>query len=337
MSIGAKTRKMLWGRLASRCLFPDCRRPLVEDETETDDSSIVGDEAHIVAREPDGPRGQSDLTPEERDDFSNLILLCKVHHKLVDDQPGTYTVNVLHRMKEEHLDWVSSNLDMDVARQRDDEIYAGYVDRWLELAGANDWEVWSSWVLSGGQPAISVIRMRELDELDKYLFSRIWPHRYLALEGALLNFWRVLNDFRVVFMKHAMSRGDDNDYCRTQKFYQHAHHEDGSYYRQLDLYNFHVDLVEDLMLELTRAANDVCDEVRKSISPSFRLHEGTLLVTSGPDLDLRFKTCHPEYHNKNRYPGLREFMEVRAQRDVHFGRGVEESYFTSIHHAEYDR
>lgn len=102
MSIGAKTRKMLWGRSASRCSLPDCRRPLVEDETETDDPSIVGDEAHSVAREPDGPRGESDLTPEERDYFSNLILLCKVHHRLVDDQPGTYTANVLHRMKEEH-------------------------------------------------------------------------------------------------------------------------------------------------------------------------------------------------------------------------------------------
>jgi len=226
---------------------------------------------------------------------------------------------------------------MDVARQRDDEIYAGYVDKWLELAGANDWEAWASWVLSGGQPAISVTRMKELDELDRYLFSRVWPHRYLALEDALLNFRRVLNDFRVVFMKHATSRGGDNDSYRTQKFYQHGQHEDSSYYQQLDLYNYHVDLVGDLMFELTRAANNVCDEVRKSISPSFRFHEGTLLITSGPDLDLSFKTCHPEYRDKNRYSGLREFMEARAQRDVHFGRGVEESYFTSIQHAEYDR
>lgn len=104
MGISLKTRKMLWGRSANRCAMSDCRRVLVEDETETDDPSIVGDEAHIVARREDGPRGISGLTPEQRDNFDNLVLMCKIHHKVIDDQPNEYNVERLHQIKQEHLD-----------------------------------------------------------------------------------------------------------------------------------------------------------------------------------------------------------------------------------------
>jgi hypothetical protein len=79
---------MLWGRYANRCNFEDCRRELVMDATETDDESIIGEECHIFARGKNGPRGNSTLTEEQRDKYSNLILLCSVHHKLIDDQPG---------------------------------------------------------------------------------------------------------------------------------------------------------------------------------------------------------------------------------------------------------
>lgn len=54
MTITLKTHKMLWGRSGNRCAFPECRKILVEDETETDNESIIGDEAHIVAKEENG-------------------------------------------------------------------------------------------------------------------------------------------------------------------------------------------------------------------------------------------------------------------------------------------
>jgi hypothetical protein len=55
MSISLKTHKMLWGRAANRCAFPECRRELVMDASETDDESLVGEECHIIAREQNGP------------------------------------------------------------------------------------------------------------------------------------------------------------------------------------------------------------------------------------------------------------------------------------------
>ncbi len=75
-----------------------------------DDESIVGDECHIIARHPDWSRGDTSISEQELDDYPNLILLCKIHHKTVDDQPNTYTVDVLREMKRKHEKWVQETL-----------------------------------------------------------------------------------------------------------------------------------------------------------------------------------------------------------------------------------
>ena len=59
MSISLKTHKMLWGRSGNMCAFPNCKKELVMDESETDDASVIGEEAHIIARKENGPRGKS--------------------------------------------------------------------------------------------------------------------------------------------------------------------------------------------------------------------------------------------------------------------------------------
>jgi hypothetical protein len=88
-----------------------CRRELVMDATETDDESLVGEAAHIVAESAAGPRGASPLTPEQRDKYANLILLCNVDHKVVDDQFNEYTVERLSTLKQQHEAWVGASSD----------------------------------------------------------------------------------------------------------------------------------------------------------------------------------------------------------------------------------
>lgn len=118
---------MLWGRAASRCALPECRRELVIDPLDTDDPSLVGEAAHIVAEQPDGPRGQSSLTIEQRNTYGNLILLCNVHHKQVDDQVNYFTTERLTSIKAQHESWVRTSLSgFDSVQQADDERWAGY-------------------------------------------------------------------------------------------------------------------------------------------------------------------------------------------------------------------
>lgn len=333
MGISLKTRKMLWGRSGNRCALPTCRIELVEDESETDDASIVGDEAHIVAREEDGPRGKSELTPEQRDKYQNLILMCKVHHKLIDDQPFKYTVEKLQQLKEEHLEWVRINLSPDSDKQKDEEKYALYVDKWIELADVNNWKGWTSYIFGSGQPSTSKATLDKLKELNVYLLSRVWPKRYENLEFAFINFRLVLTDFINVFEKYKTKTGSDDDITYyTKKIYStNEYLEPNEYQEALNRFNFQVDLVQDLGLELTRAANYLCDQIRKYLMYSFRTEEGVLLIEYGPDMNLQWTTVRAEFHKNNRdfvsYPGLRKFMETRRHRGDCFGEGVRNEYF----------
>ena len=75
------------------------------------DESIIGDECHIVSAAPGGPRSDSAFPHGSLDDYSNLLLLCKVHHKLVDDQDAEFPVSSLMELKKKHEEWVSDKLD----------------------------------------------------------------------------------------------------------------------------------------------------------------------------------------------------------------------------------
>lgn len=106
MAITDKTRKILWGRSGNRCAI--CRQKLVVDETGIDAESVVGDECHINSGSLGGPRFDASIDPIQIDDLSNLLLLCRVHHKMVDDQFETYTAELLRSIKSNHERWVDT-------------------------------------------------------------------------------------------------------------------------------------------------------------------------------------------------------------------------------------
>lgn len=108
MAISDKYRKILWARSGNRCAI--CKNKLVVDETLEDDDSVVGAECHIAARSPGGARFNSNLPSEQSDNIENLILLCATHHKMIDDQSETYTVELLKQIKANHESWVDNKL-----------------------------------------------------------------------------------------------------------------------------------------------------------------------------------------------------------------------------------
>lgn len=108
MAITDRTRKILWGRAANRCAM--CRCVLVINATTVDREAIVGDECHIVSGAPTGPRHEPAFLKEELDLPDNLVLMCRIHHKLIDDQPETFTAAVIREQKANHEAWVVSAL-----------------------------------------------------------------------------------------------------------------------------------------------------------------------------------------------------------------------------------
>lgn len=105
MTISDRDRRLLWARAHNRCAI--CRKPLTRDERTAGGDVVVADEAHIIARAANGPRG-ADGDRVELDTYDNLILLCKNDHKMIDDLPWVYTVERLHQIKHEHEAWAES-------------------------------------------------------------------------------------------------------------------------------------------------------------------------------------------------------------------------------------
>ncbi len=82
----------------------------MEARSQEDDESVVGDEWHIVSAQANGPRHDPSFPKEYVDGLDNLILLCRVHHKLVDDQASSYTAERLQETKASYEKWVETAL-----------------------------------------------------------------------------------------------------------------------------------------------------------------------------------------------------------------------------------
>ncbi len=101
-SVPEKTRLILWGMAGGRCEYRGCNRPLYCDDLSKAqfNSAYV---AHIVADKPKGPRGSAKDSPRLKDQLSNLMLLCDVHHRLIDkEEVKGHPVRLLRQMKEHH-------------------------------------------------------------------------------------------------------------------------------------------------------------------------------------------------------------------------------------------
>ena len=257
-------------------------------------SSLIGEECHIEAQSVNGPRFNPKLSEKQINDYRNLILLCPTHHKIVDDNPEEYPVEALKKMKADHEARVRRALEDKAGN--DDMHYEAiimYVDMMLEF---EYWEAWTSYLLNA-QPLTTTEKINDIEEIHRYIISRIWPGRYPELETAFKNFDTVLWDFYNVFFRHAESQGLG---YRTVKFYRTEPYD----YRQVDqllpAYNRHVLLVNTLIKELTKAGNHLCDMNRKYIDHGYRIAEGKLMIDGH---------C-PEYDEEKKYPGLRDLEKM---------------------------
>lgn len=80
------------------CYFPDCSKPIIE---ETEGERLIAVQiAHISGANEGSARYESTMTDADRSAFSNLVLLCTAHHKLVDGpRRDRYTRELLHEWK----------------------------------------------------------------------------------------------------------------------------------------------------------------------------------------------------------------------------------------------
>lgn len=93
-----KTKKRLFAVSGNKCYFPNCNIPLVDLESGT----VTGEICHIKGKKQNSPRYDPNQSDEERHGFDNLILMCGIHHKVIDDDSDSYTISRLLDIKKSH-------------------------------------------------------------------------------------------------------------------------------------------------------------------------------------------------------------------------------------------
>lgn len=110
-AISPKTAQKVWADAGGRCMFDGCATDLTEVPLYSAPAR-VGYLAHIVASDPQGPRGCQQRSHPLSDHPDNIMLMCDAHHRLIDSfAPGHYPEEVLVEMRRAHRDMVRNYLD----------------------------------------------------------------------------------------------------------------------------------------------------------------------------------------------------------------------------------
>ncbi|MBV1918330.1 MAG: HNH endonuclease [Sphingomonadaceae bacterium] len=113
-----KTIDVLAKRAAFLCSNPDCRASTVGPNSEDSSATVIGEAAHIYAARKGQARYRPDMTDTTRSEISNAIWLCRNCHKQVDSDANQYPAEVLFVWREQHDEFVASNLGSQTDKAR---------------------------------------------------------------------------------------------------------------------------------------------------------------------------------------------------------------------------
>jgi hypothetical protein len=218
MGINAKDIKILWAKAAGRCSMPGCRKRLVADASDAVKSknTLIGENCHIVGDKETSPRGKSILTEDQRNRYPNLILLCRNHHRIIDDDEYGWPVERLHQIKTEHEIWVETALTE--RNDTNEEWYALVINEITENFKLLSWEVLSDNALRGIIPDSFI---DGVTDIDLYLFKAIYPQKYHELEEAINNLVQRARQYTDHFTSNSYL--DSRNCHRGRKFYKEVY------------------------------------------------------------------------------------------------------------------
>lgn len=276
MTIKQKDIKILWGRSGNRCAI--CKIPLTQDASSVTASFTLGEQAHIVGDKPGSARSESLLTSEQRDSYHNLILLCPTHHAEIDSNVSDWPIERLHQIKSEHELWVSEKLDesTDYAKIAKQAIIESIVDSAVTLCDFENWQAWTSWVLSS-DPQWDKQRLDMILSFRQKILSTIWLNEFEELKRSATTLAVLLECAVSKYLEHANL--ESNRYY-SFRFYKAIPY-NPNYDRDLALYEAWLEECHSLIYQSTKAANWFADTVRRDVNPMFFAKKGKFLITVG--------------------------------------------------------
>jgi len=186
LKISDKELKKLWGLAAGKCSHPECEIDCIMF-LDSDNPTVIGEMAHIIAEKPDGPRG---VEIGGENVYENLILLCPTHHTIIDKAPkDKFPVELLLSWKSDHENKIKellrakrypSSKEMAhaikrllIMNQKVWEEFGPESETALDNPGSNISEYWSlkklSTIIPNNRKIIDIIKKHEdLFEIDDY-------------------------------------------------------------------------------------------------------------------------------------------------------------------------
>jgi hypothetical protein len=221
MSISERDIKLLWGRAAERCSFPECRIRLTQDKNLASDSFPLGEQAHILGEGETAPRGKSNLTQAQRNSYYNLILLCPNHHTIIDKDSEDYTIEKLHLFKDQHEYWVQHTLseDKDSLKTAQNVIYADLIDAMVEACQLDSWDKWAYRAASTNMNWDEDAHERLFKFYNKIL-GAIWPKTLPELECALKKLTYEIYEAIQTFVEHCKHSEARDGVLVEERFYK---------------------------------------------------------------------------------------------------------------------
>lgn len=187
------TVKRLFAVSGNRCAFPRCTQPLVDAGS----GKVVGRVCHIKGKSPGGPRYDPSQSGDERHGFENLILLCPVHHDVIDADEESYTVERLLKMKANHQQDPNDSLDLS-----DEQAVGFIVPQQPTLSTTHNTAIYGSNITTinqmGGQAAHSI--------------TNIGPQPRVLSGAAANEIARSIRDFSPQAVKVTALMGDPESY-----------------------------------------------------------------------------------------------------------------------------
>lgn len=295
MAIKSKDIKILWGRSGNRCAI--CRIQLTQDAVSATAAFALGEQAHIVGEKDDAARGKSPLTPEQRDSYHNLILLCPNHHTEIDKNEDDWPVERLHHVKSVHELWVSETLSetIDHVKLANQAAVGAVIDSAVEICELERWQDWTSHALSVSQrwhedmPA-ALLKFRQK------VAAAIWPAEFDELRRAATTLSILLHKASEEFMKHS---DPVDDYYVADRFYKRPRN-NPDYDQDLSEFEDWQERCYDYIRQATKAANWFADVVRRDVNPSFFAAHGRFSIKEGPFEDFSVRISIPQYSEAER-------------------------------------
>ncbi|MGF1339549.1 HNH endonuclease signature motif containing protein [Streptomyces flavovirens] len=325
MAIGSTARKILWARSSDVCAFPDCDQQLTVNLHDDGSKSLeaagipLGEEAHIISGSKGGPRYDALYPPEKVDTYENLILLCPTHHRLIDKKGGAgFTVETLRKIKSDHE--LSQRSQKTSQQKRNEEIELrtiALIEAWANKADLDRWES-LIWKLNVPIQRLKEDEIANLTQLGEWAMTRSWPPAYPEVARSFDNYSSVLCDTINHIRKSFEPIEGRDDIWEIYREYKHRLLSQEGYDAALKDFEYRSDVLCELSLELTKAANFVCAAVRSELDPLFRFEEGVLPHRVGDGVFSNTYT-REEYGNTELdqtrpYPGNKAIEErVRKQ------------------------